>query len=63
MVFDVIALVHAHGNERAIEIKLLEINPWGEFTDPCLFDHRRGGDFDRTFRFVLADKGEARYRI
>ncbi len=32
------------------EVKLLEINPFGDFTDPCLFSWHKGGDFDGTLR-------------
>lgn len=45
------------------EIKLLEINPFFNFTDPCLFDWREDG-FDGEFRFrdyepeEPTDKGE-----
>jgi len=53
VVFDVFLKQHrAPQNEQSWEVRLLEINPWGEWTDPCLFDHRNGGDFDESFRFV-----------
>lgn len=55
VVFDVFVKVRVKHNEGDIEVRLLEINPFGEFTDPCLFDHRGGGDFDRTFRYVGPD--------
>lgn len=35
---------------------LIEINPFHPMTDPCLFDHRGGGDFDATFRYVDAQR-------
>jgi len=38
---------------KAFEFKLIEINPFFEGTDPCLF---RWSDFDRTYRFVGPDK-------
>jgi hypothetical protein len=39
------------------ECKLLEINPFGEFTDPCLFDWRKPDEFDGSFRSVPKGKG------
>lgn len=38
---------------RAWSVKLLEINPFFEMTDPCLFDWRNGGNFDGSFRLCL----------
>lgn len=37
--------------QRVWEVKLIEINPFFEFTDPCMFDWRDGGDFDGSFRW------------
>lgn len=33
------------------ECRLLEINPFFEMTDPCLFTWTGGGDFDGSFRY------------
>lgn len=41
----------ARDNSRVWEVKLLEINPFFEFTDPCLFDWREGGQFNGSIRF------------
>lgn len=50
VVFDVFVKLRRRGNESEYEVKLLEINPFFEMTDPCLFDWRNGGDFDGSFR-------------
>lgn len=50
VVFDIFVKLRTRGNETQTEIRLIEINPWGEFTDPCLFSWANGGDFDRSFR-------------
>lgn len=55
LVFDVFVKVHEHGPERQTEIKLLEINPYFEMTDPCLFDWRDPSMFDG--RMIISDKG------
>lgn len=53
VVFDVYVARTQRGNESAWEVRLLEINPFFEMTDPCLFDWRDGGDFaSGAFRFV-----------
>lgn len=54
-IFDVVARVRQKDNERSIEVTLLEINPFGEFTDPCLFSWLQGGDMNHTFRWVGKD--------
>ncbi len=60
VIFDVAALINRReteiGTEVNVEFKLVEINPFFEMTDPCLFDWRGGGDFDETFRFLSPDK-------
>lgn len=43
-------------NQWMWEVKLLEINPFFEMTDPCLFDWRK--PFDGSFRFVTKRKEE-----
>lgn len=52
VVFDVVAKRMLHGNEVVSEVRLIEINPMNQMTDPCLFDWRDGGDFDGTFRYL-----------
>lgn len=54
VVFDVFVRRRGRGNESEWEVRLLEINPLYEWTDPCLFDHRNGGDFDGSFRYQKA---------
>lgn len=49
VVFDVFVKIKERGNEKQIEVKLLEINPFFEMTDPCLFYWREG--FDGSFRY------------
>lgn len=51
VVFDV--FVKCRSGSPAVfvnECKLIEINPFFQWTDPCLFDWRNGGDFDGSFR-------------
>lgn len=55
VVFDVFFKITEQSNQRQTEVKLLEINPFMEMTDPCLFDWR--SDFDRTFRFLSQSTG------
>lgn len=53
VVFDVFLRQHrAPKNETSWEVRLLEINPWMERTDPCLFSWLNDGDFDSGFRFI-----------
>jgi hypothetical protein len=53
VVFDVFVKVRKAGpNSRDIEVKLLEINPFFELTDPCLFAWHM--DFDGSFRYNKA---------
>ncbi len=49
VVCDVFCKLHQHGNSNLWEVKLLEINPFFQMTDPCLFDWR--APLDRTFRY------------
>jgi hypothetical protein len=54
VVFDVFVKVRKAGpNSRDIEVKLLEINPFFELTDPCLFAWH-SMDFDGSFRYNKA---------
>lgn len=48
VVFDVIV----RNRESEWSCKLLEINPFLEMTDACLFDWRDGGDFDGSLRIL-----------
>lgn len=51
VIFDVFVKLRKIGNQNHWEIKLLEINPYFELTDPCLFDWRRPEDFNGEFRY------------
>lgn len=46
VVFDVFVRVRELEGERETQVKLLEINPFFEMTDPCLFDWRKPEMFD-----------------
>lgn len=46
VVFDVFIKKQSLGTNTCWEVKLLEINPFGAHTDPCLFDHRNEESFD-----------------
>ena len=52
VVFDVWVKRQEHGNNRTWEVRLLEINPFEIYTDPCLFSWKDGGDFDGTIRYL-----------
>lgn len=50
-VFDVFVKSRPVASNVALnECRLIEINPFFQWTDPCLFDWRNGGDFDGSFR-------------
>jgi len=50
VVFDVFVKCWSHrDNSRVWEVKLLEVNPFFEMTDPCMFAWKDG--FDGSFRF------------
>jgi len=51
-VFDVFINVGEGAQDGGISVKLLELNPFSQETDPCLFSWRDGGDFDGSFRFL-----------
>lgn len=53
VVFDVIVNMREVGEDRMWTVKLLEINPFFELTDPCLFDWRNGGNFDGSFKICV----------
>jgi hypothetical protein len=50
VVFDVYLRRYGHRGGN-VEVKLLEINPYCEYTDPCLFDWRRPEMFDGRFLY------------
>ena len=50
VIFDVVVFIKERGNERMSEVKLLEINPFFEMTDPCLFNWTE--EFDGSFRYI-----------
>ncbi len=61
VIFDVAVFIKQKVQESGmlevnIECKLIEINPFFEMTDSCLFDWRSGGDFDETFRYLKSKK-------
>lgn len=50
VVFDV--FVHPCDDEAGpVDVTVIEINPFFELTDPCLFNWKDGGDFDGSFRW------------
>jgi hypothetical protein len=51
VIFDVFVTKRIIGNQNLWEIKLLEINPFFEMTDPCLFDWRRPEEFKGQFLY------------
>lgn len=51
-VFDVFISVSKGSQDGGIGVKLLELNPFSQETDACLFTWRDGGDFDGSFRFL-----------
>ncbi len=53
VVFDVIVSMRGQGTVREWGVRLLEINPHFEMTDPCMFNWKNNGaDFDGSFRYV-----------
>lgn len=53
VVFDVIVILKQIKNEIQWEIKLLEINPFLNMTDPCLFDWNKPNEFNGTLKYNL----------
>lgn len=51
VVFDVLVKIGGTPRDRHVEVVLLEVNPFFEMTDPCLFTWKGGGDFDGSFRW------------
>jgi hypothetical protein len=52
VVFDVFIEILNQEHDSSFSVKLLEINPFFEKTDACLFSWGCNGDFDGSFRFV-----------
>lgn len=52
VVFDVFVKQRNKNNTTEWVVKLLEINPFFEMTDPCLYTWVNGGDFDGKLRFI-----------
>jgi len=52
LVFDVLVDLNERNSGLAVDVKLLELNPFFERTDACLFSWHNGGDFDGSFRFL-----------
>ena len=52
VVFDVFLDVKQGRLGSSIDAKLLELNPFFQKTDPCLFDWSVENDFDGSFRFL-----------
>lgn len=55
---DVFVKVNVQGNERHWQAKLLEINPWGIYTDPCLFNWSRDRFEEFEFRYVTEERAK-----
>lgn len=51
VVFDVFVKRSASDNVRRYEVKLLEINPYWDLTDPCLFNWNKPEEFDGRFKY------------
>lgn len=61
VVFDVaVQRSMARDNTRVWQVRLLEINPFFELTDPCLFAWKDG--FDGSFRYNTSATGRRDYR-
>lgn len=52
VVFDVVVSMRGSGAIRQWGVRLLEINPFFNMTDPCLFSWDKPNDFDGSFRYV-----------
>lgn len=55
MVADFIYCFHDYGSKRIHQVRLLEINPYGPLTDPCLFDWSKDDFCALEFRIVRGD--------
>lgn len=58
VVFDVFVSVKERHSCRQVEVKLLEINPFGPWTDPCLFSWLNQAGFDGTLRYMKPVQGK-----
>ena len=56
IVFDVFLKYNKRFEQGLWEVKLLEVNPFFESTDPCLFDWRKKEDFNGEFRYITDEK-------
>jgi len=54
VVFDVFVRRKERGRDVEWQVKLLEINPFFRYTDPCLFDWDKPEEFDGTLKFKPA---------
>ncbi len=52
VVFDVYLKRRRYGDATAWECKLIEINPYFELTDPCLFNWNNPDGFDGSFKYL-----------
>jgi hypothetical protein len=52
VVFDVFIIAREQASQLSFDVKLLELNPFFEKTDACLFDWHNSSDFDGSFRFL-----------
>jgi hypothetical protein len=52
VVFDVWVKLKTHDNTNVWEIKLIEINPYFELTDPCLFNWHNPVDFKGQLKYI-----------
>jgi hypothetical protein len=59
VVFDVFAHTQRRGNETVVDVKLIEINPYATWTDPCLFDWNEDAFDAIEFRTALGQRREA----
>jgi len=51
VVFDVFVTMQQHSGV-SFQVKLLELNPFFEKTDPCLFSWHNGENFDGSVKFL-----------
>jgi hypothetical protein len=51
-VFDVFVKLNEQTTNISAKVQLLELNPFFQKTDACLFNWCNGGDFDGSFRFL-----------
>jgi hypothetical protein len=56
-VFDVFVKLNEQTFNGSAKVQLLELNPFFQKTDACLFHWSDGGDFDESFRFLQFSSG------